>query len=570
MGFLDQVRQAVDLVEVVGRHVDLRRQGRNFVGRCPFHPDRTPSFTVSPEKQLFYCFGCKAAGDVFTFVMRREGLSFGEAVALLAERAGLDPSRFLPAEERGRAERRKKLLSALEEAAAYYRQELLSARGAEARAYLLRREVREETAALFGLGYAPDGEEGLMSALSPRFSPEILRQAGLIFFSAGRYWDRFRHRLIFPIRDGAGRVVGFGARTLKGEEPKYLNTPETEVFRKRSVLYGFDLARGAMRASGSAVLVEGYLDVIACHQAGVENACASLGTSLSPEQASLLSRQAETVILAYDADAAGSEAVLKSFSLLRSQGCEVRVADLGEGDPDEVVRREGAEGLRRRLEEARPFLEFAFMKVSGERDLSHPEEKRRALYAFFPYLFAEESPLIREEALRLVSRQLGLEERTVWDETEFWRSKERRKKGYNRKDSLKGKPLAPPAGGRRLTEEKLVRLLLLYPELRPEARGEVSRIRDPGLRAIAEALMGGGWPEAPELRERASRLAMEEEEVEDPWGLWRAVRERLEREEREEKLQSLKREIDSLLSAGKEVPPSLRQAFQETARRLRS
>lgn len=568
---MDELRRAVDLVELVGRHVNLRRQGRNFVGRCPFHPDRTPSFTVSPEKQLFYCFGCKAAGDVFTFVMRREGVGFGEAVALLAERAGFDPSRFLPGEERARAEKRKRLLLALERAASFYREELWSARGEVARRYLAERGVSEETAALFGLGYASDEERALLSALSPDFPPEVLREAGLAFFSAGRYWDRFRHRLIFPIRDGSGRVVGFGARTLRGEEPKYVNSPETELFRKRSVLYGLDLARGAVRASGLAVLVEGYMDVIACRQAGVENVCASLGTSLSPEQASLLSRQADAVVLAYDADTAGGEAVLRSFSLLRSQGCEVRVADLGEGDPDDVVRREGPEGLRRRLEEARPFLDFALERLTRDRDLSRPEEKRRLLHSFFPYLFAEESPVVREEALRAAARRLGLEEKTVWAETEYWESKERRKKGYNRKDSLKGKPLALPAGGRTVAEEKLVRLLLLYPELRPEASGEVSRIRDPDLRAIAETLAGGGWPEAPELSERASRLAMEtEEEVGDPWRLWRTVRGRLEREDLEERLRSLKREIDSLLSEGKEVPPSLRQAFQETARSLRS
>lgn len=569
---MDELRRAVDLVEVVGRHVDLRRQGRNFVGRCPFHPDRTPSFTVSPEKQLFYCFGCKAAGDIFTFVMRREGVGFGEAVSLLAERVGLDPSRFLPGAERTRAEKRKKLLAALNRAASFYREALSSPRGAEARRYLAARGVQEETADLFGLGYAPDEERALLSALSSEFPPEVLREAGLCFFSAGGYWDRFRHRLMFPIHDASGRVVGFGARSLGGEEPKYVNTPETELFRKRSVLYGLHLARGSMRASGMAVLVEGYMDAIACRQAGVENACASLGTSLSPEQAYLLSRQADTVILAYDADAAGSEAMLRSFSLLRSQGCEVRVACLGEGDPDDVARREGAEGLRRRLEEARPFLEFAFGRLAQGRDLSRPEEKRRLLHSFFPYLFAEESPVVREEALRLVSRRLELAERTVWAEAEYWESKERRKKGYNRKDSLKGKPLAPPAGGRTVAEEKLVRLLLLYPELRPEARGEVSRIRDPEFRAIAEALVRGGWPEAPELREKASRLAMEaeEEEVGDPWRLWHTVRGRLEREELEERLRSLKKEIDSLLSEGKEVPPSLRKAFQETARSLRS
>lgn len=418
---VDEIRQRLDIVEVIGEYVPLRRAGREYVALCPFHQERTPSFTVSPAKQMFYCFGCQVGGDVFTFVMKKEGWTFPEAVAELARRAGVPlPERPLSPAQRRLRDRQEQLLRVLRLAAAFFRQALRSPGGEAARRHLEERGLPPALWDRYGLGYAPAGWDGLVRALQERgVPPALLVEAGLAQARpGGGYYDRFRHRLMFPISDPRGRVVGFGGRSLDGQEPKYLNSPETPVFNKRRLWYGLDWARPRLRETGTAVVVEGYLDAIAVDRAGVGYAAvASLGTSLSAEQVELLARYVEQVIIAYDADAAGQRATLRGLELFADAGVDVRVAQLPPGrDPDEVVRREGPDALRRLLDAAVPVVEYRFRQIMAEFDTATPRGRAEAASALAPWLARVRHPVERAEYVRRYAVALGLEEGVLWQE----------------------------------------------------------------------------------------------------------------------------------------------------------
>ena len=418
---LDEIRSRIDIVEVISDYVPLRRAGKDYVGLCPFHQERTPSFTVSPDKQMFYCFGCQVGGDVFTFLMKREGWSFPEAVAELARRAGVAlPERPLSPAEARRRDERERLWRVLEMAAAFFRHALQSPAGAAARAYLAGRGLDPATWERYGLGYAPAGWDALLQALGRRGVPaELMERAGLVQRRpGGGYYDRFRHRVMFPIRDPRGRVVGFGGRTLGDEEPKYLNSPETPVFNKRRLWFGLDLARPRLRETGVAVVVEGYLDAIAIDRAGIGYAAvASLGTSLSEEQAALLARYASEVVIAYDGDAAGQRATLRGLELFADAGLEVRVAELPAGrDPDEVLRSQGADALRRYLDAAVPVVEYRFRHVVQQFDTTTVRGRAAAAGALAPWLARVRHPIERAEYVRRYAAALGIEEAVLWQE----------------------------------------------------------------------------------------------------------------------------------------------------------
>ncbi|WP_243149759.1 DNA primase [Thermaerobacter sp. PB12/4term] len=418
---VDEIRQRLDIVEVIGDYVPLRRAGREYVALCPFHDERTPSFTVSPAKQMFYCFGCQVGGDVFTFVMKKEGWTFPEAVAHLARRAGvaLRERPLSPGQRRVR-DRQEQLARVLEMAAAFFRQALRSPAGEAARAYLEERGLPSALWDRYGLGYAPPGWDGLVGALERRgVAPALLAEAGLAQpRPGGGYYDRFRHRVMFPITDPRGRVVGFGGRSLDGQEPKYLNSPETVLFNKRRLWYGLDWSRPRLRETGTAVVVEGYMDAIAVDRAGVGYAAvASLGTSLSEEQVELLARYVQRVIIAYDADAAGQRATMRGLAMFADAGVEVRVAQLPPGrDPDDVVRREGPDALRRILEAAVPVVEYRFRQVMGQVDTATPRGRAEAVEALAPWLARVSSPVERGEYVRRYAVALGVEEGILWQE----------------------------------------------------------------------------------------------------------------------------------------------------------
>ncbi|HEY8477651.1 MAG TPA: DNA primase, partial [Chloroflexota bacterium] len=402
---IEEIKARLDVVDVIGQHVPLKRVGRNYQALCPFHNERTPSFVVFPETGTWRCFGCGAGGDVFHFVMQRQGLTFAEALQVLAAQAGVT----LPSHEqqRQRADEHDRLYEVNEAAARYFRAMLMAPAGAAARAYLERRGVDGPTAERFGLGYAPEPRGAIAAHLQERgFSVDALVAAGL----AGRdergvLFERFRGRLIFPIRDARGRVVGFGARALGDEQPKYLNSPQTPVFEKGAVLYGLDLARESIRRGGQAVIVEGYMDVLAAHQHGFTNVVASLGTSVTPRQLELLRRTASEVCLALDADAAGQLATLRGLEVAREALADdvVPVPDLGairrlgtvaaadpkqlerlfhfesvarvaikavvlpDGrDPDDVIRAD-PERWRQLIDSARPFMDFLLETLVRQR-----------------------------------------------------------------------------------------------------------------------------------------------------------------------------------------------------------
>ena len=455
-GITEEIRQRVDLLEVVSAHVALKRAGRQYKGLCPFHVEKTPSFHVDPERGLWYCFGCHLGGTVFDFVMRVEGLTFPEALEALAARAGVALPR--PAEEREALSEREAMLRALDAAAGFFRAELEGVRGRVARAYLAQRGVDDETARRFGLGYAPAAWDALLGALRARgFAVELLERVGLVQPREGGpgrgHYDMFRHRLIFPIHDLQGRVVGFGGRALDDAVPKYLNSRESPAFNKGRLLYGLPQAREAIREVGEAVVVEGYMDVLACHQFGVRNAVATLGTALTVDHVRLLRRVAPRVVLVYDADAPGLAATERGLGLFEEAEVAARVAVLPEGDPDAFLRRAGAAEFRTLVDQALPMFEFRLEQALGRHD-THTVEGRVALADEMLVVIASvANPVRQSEYVRMVAERAGLAEAAL---------RQRLAAGPRRGASGRQAPppVLEPASGRERAEHDLVWLMV--------------------------------------------------------------------------------------------------------------
>lgn len=403
---LEEVKARVDIVELIGRYVALRPSGQRFKGRCPFHPDDTPSFTVSPDKGLWHCFGCHAGGDAIGFLMKVERLSFPEALARLAQELGVEI--HAPGGE-GRA----RLLQVNQQAVEFFARELRKPSGRKARDYLLSRGLGEGLWERHKLGYAPEGWDSLLRALG-RVGTEILRELGLVIAGERGYYDRFRDRVMFTLCDDQGRPVAFAGRSFAGE-PKYLNTPNTSLFTKGTLLYGLDLARDAIRSTGRAVLVEGYTDVISFHAAGIGEAIGSMGTALTDAQARLIARHTDHVVIAYDRDAAGETSALRGLVILRAAGLQVGVAVLPPGeDPDSLVRRHGAEAAREVLAHALPFHRFFVEAMASRHEISTVEGKERVLIeakTFWPEI---RSVPLQHEVARELSGMLALREEEVW------------------------------------------------------------------------------------------------------------------------------------------------------------
>ncbi len=356
---LEEIRRKADIVELISPHVRLRKAGRRLTGLCPFHQERTPSFTVDPEKGLWHCFGCKAGGDVFRFVEMTEKVDFQEAVELLARRLGLPP-RTPAAASQSRAKER--LIALHERAARFFSNALKGRTGAGALEYLKKRGVSTSSIETFMLGYAPDQWDSLLNAMDKHGFPgkEVARAGLAIQRDDGGFYDRFRNRLMFPIRDTSGWIIAFGGRALADDQqPKYLNSPETTLFQKGQTLWAFDLARRAMADKGHAIVVEGYMDAIACHEAGFTETVATMGTALTTHHVELLRRRTDRLVLAFDADSAGLAAATRSTELFRQAELDVRVLTLPEGmDPDNVIREKGANAFRELADSALPMIEW--------------------------------------------------------------------------------------------------------------------------------------------------------------------------------------------------------------------
>ena len=446
MSNIDEVKDRIDIVELVTETVQLRRSGKNYTGFCPFHPNsRTPAFVVFPESGTWRCFGqCNEGGDIFKFVMKKEGWDFTETLRYLAERAGVQLKPPTP-EEQAEAEEHDNLRLLLEEAVTFYRHQLMNTpAGKVALDYLrTKRGLRDETLEAFGLGYAPDSwEAALRYFLSKGRSEADLLATGLISEREAdggggrpRLYDRFRHRIMFPIRDARGRMAGFGARILNPEDvPKFLNSPQTVIFDKGHLLYGLDLARKAIRTQDQAVLVEGYLDVIALHQAGFTNAVSPMGTALTEHQLGLLKRYTRRIILALDPDAAGNQATLRGLQVARqamdheqevffdARGllghearlkADIRVTTLPEGmDPDEVVGRDPQE-WERIVSEARPVVVHVMETLAAGRDMDDPKVKSEIAAQVLPLIEDVPSPIERDTYRQRLARLLRVNERAL-------------------------------------------------------------------------------------------------------------------------------------------------------------
>jgi DNA primase len=373
--FLDELAARNPIEEVVGQYVNLKRSGSSYVGLCPFHGEKTPSFHVTPEKGLFYCFGCHKGGSVINFEMEIEGLSYGDAVRALAQRAGMS----VPDDEeyQSRYRRQERLWAISKEAARYFVSQLYTPAGLEGQQYAQKRGMPKATLTKFGIGFAPDGRDNLCKAMLDKgYTEEELEASGLALRSqkSGKLYDRFRNRLMFPIIDVRGNVIGFGGRVMDDSKPKYLNSPESEIFNKRKNLFALNVAKKSKL--GYLILVEGYMDAIALHQYGFDCAVASLGTSLTEEHATLLSRYTEQVVLIYDGDEAGQNATKRAIPMLEKAGLQVKVLQMRDAkDPDEFLKKFGADRFRLLLEESSNRVEYQLRAIQKKYDLSVDEER---------------------------------------------------------------------------------------------------------------------------------------------------------------------------------------------------
>ncbi len=413
---LERVKQAADIVEVISQHTDLRRQGARWTGLCPFHEERTPSFSVEPQEKLYHCFGCGVGGDVIKFVEEKEGTGFAEAVELLADRYGVEIEREQedPRAEAKRQQRRR-LEQLLDRTAAYYANSLWESKeAAKARDYLAERGLGEEVLRAFGVGYAPSAwDKILVRGQQAGFNVNELHGVGLAQRNQqGREYDRFRSRIMFPIRDRRGRTLGFGGRAMRDDQgAKYVNTAETEFFHKSQMLYGVDLAKAAIPKSGRAVVVEGYTDVLALHQAGIAEAVGVMGTAITGEQVATLSGMVDEVVLALDADSAGQEAMLRAQRVAAGRRMRLRVAAMPAGvDPAEMLASDGgAERFATLIEEAEELTSFQVGLVLDRTDVASPVERDRALAEVAPVLAGMGESASRDDLVRRVAERLDLE-----------------------------------------------------------------------------------------------------------------------------------------------------------------
>ena len=508
MSVVDEVKQRLDIVDVVGQYVQLQKAGRNYRALCPFHAERTPSFFVSPERQSWHCFGaCGTGGDILSFVMKKENLEFGEALRLLAERAGVTLAERRPEEE---AERNR-LREANEAAASFYHRALLSSEaGQTAKHYLEERGQDLKTIQDFQLGYSPSGWDSLCQHLRERgYRDEELVAAGLAVEGERGLRDLFHQRIMFPITDMRGRVVGFGGRSLpiEGQEeaqPKYLNTPQTAGFDKGSLLYALDKAKEEIRRQGLAVIVEGYTDAIAAHQHGFPNVVASMGTALTERQVRLLKRFSRDVVLALDADTAGQEATLRAVEYQDILGRDIRVAILHEGrDPDEVIRSD-PENWPALLASAQPLLDYKFEAVSSALDLSQPRQRSQAVEELLPLLTAIGDRIVQAHYLQRLARLAQVRESDLHQM--LLRQGRKRGRGREVADQVEAAAAVRPLRDAR--EEYLLALLLRYPELQADGLA-----LSPDLLWYSEnRQLLQAWQRSPDLEEMRQAVAAELQE----------------------------------------------------------
>ena len=465
---VEEVRMKNDIVDVISGYVKLQKKGASHFGLCPFHNEKSPSFSVSGAKQMYYCFGCGAGGNVFTFIMNYENYTFGEAIKMLAERAGVNlPEVEYSEEMRKKENHRARLLEANKEAAKYFYYQLRAKQGEIGYRYLSSRQLSVDTMKKFGLGFANKTSDDLTKYLKQKgFDERLLAEAGLSSYDEQRgSHDKFWNRVMFPIQDINHRVIGFGGRVMGEGEPKYLNSPETPIFDKSRNLYGLNFARTAR--AGNIILCEGYMDVISMHQAGFTQAVASLGTAFTSGQANLLKRYTENVLLAYDSDGAGVKAALRAIGILREAGLTGKVIDLKpHKDPDEFIKNEGTEAFQERIQNAENSFMFEIRILERDYDLKDPESKTKFHKEIAKKLCGFEIEVERENYLEAVADKYHIGFENLRRLVNTYAAQTGMVKPVERPKQASGKKTTPEENSRR-TQRMLLTWLTDYPQIYP-------------------------------------------------------------------------------------------------------
>jgi DNA primase len=578
--FADRVKQQADIVRVIGEYVRLKKSGQNFTGLCPFHAEKSPSFAVHPTKQIYHCFGCQVGGDVFKFVMEMEKCPFPEAIRIVAEKCGIAvpaPREHSP-EERQQNQQRTVILEMHRVAQAFFTKQLeTTPEGRVARAYLEDRGLTPQVIEQFGIGYAPSGGDALVRLLRPKYRDEkLLAISGLISRDqSGRFFDRFRRRITFPIANEGGKIVAFGCRALGDDQPKYLNSPETPIYSKSNVLYHLDRAKDALRRQDFAILVEGYMDAIAVARAGISNVVAGCGTALAEPQIKLLSRFTKRVIVNYDPDSAGQIATERSVALLLEQDFEVRVLALPpvgdkKADPDLFIREKGAESYKKLLKESPPYVDYLIARAR-QMDITTGEGKLRAVNFLLPYVQKIPNRLLRSEWATRIAQQLRLDEPVLRAALS--------KAAIERRSELKAQPESLSRSTKPV-ERRLIRMLSEAKDFRVELAQRLQQERlYEGMEAerVIAALIVASLASPPmatsdiagTLDDRDRRLLFEilfEEQEDATWEEAESCLAALQRKQVERAVAQVQRDIES-------QPPganlrSLLERKQELMRRL--
>jgi DNA primase len=578
--FAEKVKQQADIVRVVGEYVRLKKSGQNFTGLCPFHAEKSPSFAVHPTKQIYHCFGCGVGGDVFKFVMEMEKCAFPEAIRIVAEKCGISiprPKERSP-EERKENQQRTVLVEMHREAQTFFVKQLEGTlEGKAARAYLEDRGLDKDALVQFGIGYAPSGGDALLRHLKSKYAEKLLAESGLISRdqSSGRLFDRFRRRITFPISNDSGKIVAFGCRALGDDQPKYLNSPETPIYSKSSVLYHLDRAKEGIRRQDFAILVEGYMDAIAVVRTGISNVVASCGTSLAESQIKLLGRFTRRVVVNYDPDAAGQTATERSLVLLLEQDFEVRVLELPpignkKADPDLYIREKGADEYLKLLKEAPAYVDYLIARAR-QMDLTTAEGKLRAVNFLLPYVQKIPNRILRSEWATRIAQQLRLDEPVL--RAALSKAASERRSEVKTQPELIGRAAKP-------VERRLIRMLAEAEGFRHELAQRLQNARlyhgletEKIFAALLIASIAGQPLQATEvaavLEERDRRLFFEilfEETNEPTWEEALSCIEALQNRQAERELAEVQRSIEASPSA-----PEMRgllEKKQELMRRL--
>jgi len=485
---IEEIRNKADILQIVSEYVPMKKRGKNYIGLCPFHSEKTPSFTVSPEKQIFHCFGCNEGGNVFAFLMKAENMSFAEAVELLGEKVGIAVKKSgQPATAQSEKDR---YFEIMELAQRFYRECLESAEGGSARKYLEKRGIPADIAASFALGYSPDKWDCLLNFLFKKgVAQKDMEKLGLIIERSDKsgFYDRFRGRLMFPIYNIRGKIIAFGGRIISGnEEAKYINSPDSPIYNKGYSLYGINLTKDEIKKTRTAVLVEGNFDLITCYQFGIKNVTAPMGTALTVNQAKALHRFADKVILAFDSDSAGNLATGRSVDIFRDEGLDVYAANYEGGkDPDEALRAKGAESFTASLKEALPWAQYKIITAIKRHNLKEIEGRAKAAKEAAFIISQEKEELLRKGYIKMVAEKLGYTHEEI--------SSEVKRLGFYMKkgpDSLLKRSIEKPALKIEKAEECLIKLSIGNKEVLETFKSSISWQEFTGslTRTIAELL----------------------------------------------------------------------------------